>query len=208
MTGKNILLVEGTDDKHVVMHVCGHHGLPNIDKIEVKEGIDGLLRDFPVRLKESDVNAVGALVDADTDIDARWTSLKEHLVTANYPDIPSSPDPRGTIMLPPSDTILPRVGVWLMPDNSTNGILEDFLRFLVPNPNPLLDYAERSVAGIPAEHQRFAPKDNPKALIHTWLAWQEKPGKPFGTAITARYLDAGLPHAADFANWLKQLFFT
>src|SRR5436190_24268592 len=34
-----------------------------------------------------------------------------------------------------------------------------------------------------------------KALIHTWLAWQEKPGRPLGLAITARYFDATASYA-------------
>ena len=79
MTGKNVLLVEGSDDEHVVMHVCGHHGLPKIDEIAPLGGIDELLRDFPVRLKASDAHAVGAVVDADTDLDARWTSFERRL---------------------------------------------------------------------------------------------------------------------------------
>jgi hypothetical protein len=37
-------------------------------------------------------------------------------------------------------------------------------------------------------------------------AWQEKPGMPYGQAITARYLDSELPLGQAFANWLKNLF--
>jgi hypothetical protein len=32
---------------------------------------------------------------------------------------------------------------------------------------------------------RYISIHHPKALIHTWLAWQEKPGMPTGQAITA-----------------------
>ncbi len=44
--------------------------------------------------------------------------------------------------------------------------------------------------------------------MHTWLAWQNKPGRPFGTAITARYLDADVPEATAFVAWLEKLFFS
>lgn len=208
MAGKNILLVEGTDDEHVVKHLCGHHGLPSIDEIARLGGIDKLLESLPVRLKESDVNALGVLVDADTDVQARWDSLRGHLITAGYLSVPTTPATQGTVLQPPPGTLLPRVGIWLMPDNQTNGILEDFLRFLVPPPNDLLDHAQQSIDGIPDGHRRFAAKDDTKALMHTWLAWQKEPGKPFGTAITARYLDADVPQVADFINWLRQLFFS
>jgi len=43
--------------------------------------------------------------------------------------------------------------------------------------------------------------------MHTWLVWQEAPDKPFGTAIMARYLDADVQKATQFADWLKTLFF-
>jgi hypothetical protein len=50
-----------------------------------------------------------------------------------------------------------------------------------------------SVAANPKEERRFtqlARPKAPKAAIHTWLAWQEKPGKLLGTAITAKFLDS------------------
>lgn len=207
MATKKILLVEGTDDEHVVKHLCTHHGLPHIGEIAKLGGIEQLIESFPVRLKESDVEAIGVLVDADTNIQTRWESLRSRLETAGYAAVPVAPAAQGTIVAAPPDTLLPRVGIWLMPNNQTNGILEDFLRFLVPIPNPLLDHAQGSISAIPNGHRRFGAHDEPKALIHTWLAWQEEPGRPYGTAITARYLDAGVPQATDFANWLRNLFF-
>jgi hypothetical protein len=65
---------------------------------------------------------------------------------------------------------------------------------------------ERSVESIPTEERRFSDAARPKAVIHTWLAWQDVPGKPLGTAITARYLDAGVSEVNDFIAWLRQLF--
>ena len=94
-----------------------------------------------------------------------------------------------------------------MPNNRTSGILEDFLRFLVPQPNILFDHAKTSVAAIPEGERRFKPLDEPKAVIHTWLAWQEEPGRPFGTAISACFLDPNVPEVDVLADWLKRLFF-
>jgi len=207
MTDKNILLVEGTDDEHVVKHLCGHYSL-FIDRIRDCKGVDELLKEFPVQLKNSGIEALGVVVDADVNIQARWESIKNHLMTAGYPDVPQTPDAQGSVIQPPVDSLLPRVGVWLMPDNQTNGILEDFLRFLVPQPNGLLNYAQHCINRIPDGQRRFETKDETKALMHTWLAWQKEPGKPFGTAITARYLDANIKNAGVFVDWLKRLFFS
>lgn len=46
----------------------------------------------------------------------------------------------------------------------------------------------------------------PKAVIHTWLAWQEEPGTALGQAITKRYLDPSRDPAPAFRNWLLELF--
>jgi len=92
-----------------------------------------------------------------------------------------------------------------MPDNQSKGILEDFLRFLVPPGSPLFQYVEDSVKAIPGK-PLFPEKDEPKARIHTWLAWQKEPGKPYGTAITAKFLDPDAPQAKTFVAWLNRLF--
>ena len=46
----------------------------------------------------------------------------------------------------------------------------------------------------------------PKALIHAWLALQEKPGMPMGQAITAKALSEDSAVARIFINWLNNLF--
>jgi hypothetical protein len=47
----------------------------------------------------------------------------------------------------------------------------------------------------------------PKAIMHTWLAWQEEPGLPFGTAIKAGYLDSSAAPVDTLVSWLNRLFF-
>lgn len=94
-----------------------------------------------------------------------------------------------------------------MPDNQTKGILEDFLRFLVPVGSRLFDHVTTSVAAIPEGERRFSQLSQPKALIHTWLAWQKDPGTPFGTAITARFLDPDVAQMDVLVLWLRRLFF-
>ena len=91
---------------------------------------------------------------------------------------------------PPGDSLLPRTGAWIMPNNKD---MRNFGTFpqssWCPQPDALFDHVNSSVDSIPAI--RFSLNDKPKAVIHTWLAWQKEPGKPYGTAITARFLDPG-----------------
>ena len=207
MAGRKILLVEGRDDEYVLKHLCGQRGVQSLDEITSLGNVERLLENFPVRLKESDVEALGLVIDADTDIAARWQSLRDRLRKAGYQNVPGDPVVTGTILHPSPKTLLPRVGLWIMPDNQTKGILEDFLRFLVPPGSGLFSHVESSVASIPDEERRFSQLAQPKAIIHTWLAWQADPGKPLGTAITAKFLDPHVAQVDVLVAWLKELFF-
>ena len=51
-------------------------------------------------------------------------------------------------VLSPANSLLPRFGVRIMPDNQTRGILEDFLRLLVPAGSALFAHVQSSVARI------------------------------------------------------------
>jgi hypothetical protein len=208
MAAKRILLVEGVDDEHVLKHLCGNREVPRLDEVKSHGGVEQLLDSFPVRLKASeDGDIVGVVIDADTDLNSRWQSLRNSLIKVGYQDVTKTPLPDGTILDPPPGILLPRVGIWIMPDNQTKGILEDFLRFLVPAESRLFDHVKSSVAAIPEGERRFSQLAEPKALIHTWLAWQAEPGKPLGIAITARYLDPDVAQVDVLVSWLKRLFF-
>lgn len=125
MVVKKILLVEGKDDEHVLKHLCGNRGGPQLDVI-THDGVDKLLEGFPIQLKVSGDGAiVGVVIDADTDVASRWQSLRDRLVGLGYEGVPDNPDPGGTIVDPPDGKFLPRVGIWMMPDNQSQGILED-----------------------------------------------------------------------------------
>jgi hypothetical protein len=208
MAAKKILLVEGNEDEHVLKHLCGNRGGLLLDDILPLGGVDQLLDSLPVRLKASEYGDIlGVIIDADTDLDFRWRSLKNRLLRVGYEGVPDNPAPEGTILDPPNDKLLPRVGIWIMPDNRSKGILEDFLQFLIPERSELFEHVKTSIAGIPAGARHFSKLAEPKALIHTWLAWQKEPGKSLGTAITARYLDPGVAQVDVLMSWLNRLYF-
>ena len=207
MATKRILLVEGVDDEQVLKCLCEIRGIQELYEITGQKGVERLLENFPVHLKESDIEALGVIVDADTDLAARWQALRDRLIKAEYQNVPLLPDPTGTIVPPPENTLLPRVGIWIMPDNQNKGILEDFLHFLVPEGSPLFEHVKSSVMAIPESERHFSQLAEPKVIIHTWLAWQKKPGKPLGTAITARYLDPEVAQVDVLVSWLNRLFF-
>ena len=207
MASRNLLLVEGTDDLNVLHHLLVHYNIRNEITIENKQGDRQLLENVKVQLKISDDDAItqtiGVIIDADTDMEARWQSVRNILVGAGYISVPNKPLERGTIIREENRIT---VGIWIMPDNRITGKLEDFVRFLVPENDKLWKRAEGAVARIPVTHRMFTQSDTIKAHIHTWLAWQKEPGKPMGQAITKRYLDAEAPHALQLIAWIRQLF--
>ena len=205
MGGQPFLLVEGSDDRHVLYALLKHYQVPEVFEVVQLDGIDRLLESIPVRLKLKDLPRMGVVMDADLDLSTRWGAVLAILRRAGYDPLPAEPAPEGTIIPPPNDR-LPLFGIWLMPDNRLPGILEDFVRFLVPPDDALFAPAQSSVREAASIDQRFSDADRPKAEIHTWLAWQERPGRPLGAAITARYLDAAVPQAETLVAWVRRLF--
>ncbi|MDR3707598.1 MAG: hypothetical protein P4L33_04815 [Capsulimonadaceae bacterium] len=198
----NKLLVEGVDDLHVCKALLEHHRVPETFVVTPKNGIEALIEGLDVELDASGLTRLGVIVDADTDLAARWTQLTAKLKAYGYKTVPAQPDASGTVV---DEDGLPRLGAWLMPNNSTTGMLEHFVEQLVPQDDNLWQDAQAVVAGL-GDRQRFPSQHVKKAQIHTWLAWQKEPGRPLGTAITARYLDANSAQAASFIAWITRLF--
>jgi hypothetical protein len=205
MASQSVLLVEGKDDLHVLNTLLEHHAVPMRFAVQQMEGIKRLLENVAVRLKLTDMKSLGIVLDADVDLGSPWASLGNSLRAAGYANVPDEPAPNGTIVQPP-DGLHPVVGIWLMPDNKLPGILEDFLMFLVPDGDSLLEYAKAATAGIPSDLRRFKAVDRVKAEMHAWLAWQKKPGLPFGASITAKYLSADATQAKGLIDWVRRVF--
>ena len=203
MADINVLLVEGTDDKHVFYSLLKHYSIPEIIKVKDKAGIENIIQTLDVELDASGLENLGIVVDADIDIKARWDSIRNRLIKCGYTSVPLEPDAEGTIIL---EDQKPRVGVWVMPDNKIPGMLEHFVEFLIPETDVLWGYAQSCVDSILNDQRPFGGDHIQKAYVHTWLAWREKPGVPFGTAITARYLNADAIHATRLIAWLRNLY--
>ncbi len=198
-----ILLVEGKDDQHVIWALCQKFNVPENFLVHDCEGITSLLEQVPVQLKASGIKNLGIIVDADTDIAARWQQLKEVLdkVQVKFPETLDASGYIGT------NDKGQKVGIWMMPNNNLNGMLEDFIQFLVPPNDALLPEARQILATLQAKAvQQYKEVHQPKALIHTWLAWQEDPGTPLGLAITKKYLTVEEENCKLLMAWIAKVF--
>lgn len=202
------LLVEGNDDQHVVWALCEKHAVPeSFDVIEC-ESVENVLKAFEVRLKIVDNNQrIGIVVDADVNLKSRWDSIVSILKKTGKYDCEAIELPQDGLILEPTDNTYPKVGIWLMPDNNQNGMLEDFMTALATPDDALMKKSEDVLTELETEGiQKYKPVHRSKAKIHTYLAWQDAPGRPMGQAITANILNADSELAVKFAEWLKKLF--
>jgi hypothetical protein len=218
MLCKKLLLVEGSDDQHVMRNLLRYHGIQCVfekpDKyrgddivIHAAGGLEAVLDYLDVAADDDDIEYIGVVVDADEDLAARWAALSRILVARGAKALPRAPQPDGTLLTLTQLYRTATVGVWIMPDNRLPGILEDFIAFLVPDQEaPLWSRAVRAIDDIPEDLKRFPDVALSKARAHTWLAWQQEPGRPLGIAVTARYLDVEAPHARQLVAWVKATF--
>ena len=101
-----------------------------------------------------------------------------------------------------------RVGLWVMPDNQSHGMLEDFLTAMADTAHPeLMVESESAISNIESKGlQQYTPRHRPKAKIHTYLAWQKDPGSTLPQAIQKHYLDVSSENARPFVSWINRLF--
>jgi len=229
MSDLSYLYVEGNNDFHVIKNLLTKHGITSepmpkkanrrvpgpiyVDGFGDVEsytgrGIESLKLSFKTTLDtDYRLATIGIVIDANSEPNARWTSIRNIAQGAGECDFPVIPIQSGhitTIVRTTKPSV--RIGVWIMPDNEREGMLEHFVSDLIPDDNLLWQKAQADVAAIPEVERLFSSVHIRKAEIHTWLAWQETPGRPMGIGITAGWFDHQSPLAERFIDWVKRLF--
>lgn len=201
------LLVEGKTDQHVVWALCQHYQVPENFDVRDCDGISKLLQHLSLLLTNpSNIKTIGVIIDADNNMSARLDQIRNIVKPYGY-TIPKKLQNSGLICFS-VNSIFPKLGLWLMPDNINFGMLEDFAIALVNSGDPLMTEAENELQHIEQTGINQYPLiHHSKAKIHTYLAWQNEPGFPIGLSITQKVLDPNHPIASVFVqNWLNPLF--
>jgi len=210
---KKKLLVEGADDKRVIPELIEANGISwgetasqSIVYIEKFDGIENLLapKVISTELKASNLEILGILIDADQNPDDRWKQVRNQCLDS-FPELPENLPKQGLIS---SNASNQKLGVWIMPDNETCGMLETFLAYLVPEhqvgsvwKHAVLSLEEAVKIGVPCKEYH-----HDKARVHTWLAWQNPPGRQLHNAIMEKIFDPSHPKAKDFVQWFRNLY--
>jgi hypothetical protein len=200
-----ILLVEGDNDCHVVMALCAAHTVPKTFGLyQCGSDVGVLKRLNALIVRPNPPHVIGVMLDADNpSLEGRWKSIKAKLGHYSSYAFPAIPDIDGTIVESVADE--PKLGFWLMPNNQDSGMLEDFCAELAEPAS--LAFARECVEEAHAKKvTTFKQVHRSKAVIHTYLAWQDEPGYPLGKAITSQALRPHTDVAIRFTNWLIRLF--
>jgi len=203
----NRLLVEGNDDKHSVIHLLKRHGTVEDDTetgfpyIHVSGSIEKILESLSASAKT--YKRLGILVDADNNPSKRWEQLRNRLLSLGI-EAPDDSVESGFVSFGFLSHSL--IGVWVMPDNRSPGMLEDFIATLIPFGDNCWPYAKEVTEIAKKKGAPYREGQEAKAEIHTWLAWQEEPGRPIGVALTARYFEKDSTEALAFVEWFRRLF--
>ena len=200
--GRKIIAVEGVNDKHVIMHILTRSGIRlGIDVID-RDGLDELLRGIPLLVGNAENRVVGIVVDANDSTIARSRAVLDLLRRAGV-DVPTSLEEYGTII--PGTDELPRIGIWMMPDNRSPGELEHFVARMIPDDDPVWPLSEGYIDGIPLQHRVFRPQKVTRAKVLSWMATRDEPGF-MGQAIDRRDLRTDGELCQRFIAWLNRLF--
>ena len=196
-----LLLVEGTDELHVITKLLERHDVPQSFQIQPKGGFAELHASIYNELNAPGRRVFGIVADANDHIDQRWQSVSDQLKHAGC-RVPAKLAAGGCVFTGPRQT---RVGVWLMPDNRQAGELEDFVVDMIPPKDPVWPRACEYIDGIPDTDRKFSPGKLTRAYAHAWLSTRKKP-RPMGTAIAAEDLRHDAPNAAALVAWIGRLF--
>jgi len=208
------LVVEGTHDKWAVQSLISKHVVwpnsreesdwpVNIETPPGTGGYTGVIKKGYLSSRIKNYDTVGVIMDADDIVQGRYESLLA-ICHPFFPNLPKNPGKNGTIASNPEGK---RLGIWLMPDNESDGNLEIFLKFLVPeSQKPVWDFAVKSFSDARALGATCKEPDFNKANLYTYLAWHDAPGQSVRQALTCKVLDAQSQHAQKLISWFKELY--
>jgi hypothetical protein len=214
----NLVLVEGTDDLHFVLHVLYCHGFQRAElvspekwailrtitgsrvELKPKGGFEKLATELRVELTPTYLKRVAVIVDADADPVPRWRSIRDTLLRTGI-EAPQE-IALGGMVIPTANK--PVIGVWLMPDNARPGYLEHLLADMIAPGDKLWTHASTCVEELGGIERRFALDHARKAEVHTWLAWQEYPGTRLSEAVVRRYVNTNCAAAVSFVDWFQR----
>ena len=210
------LLVEGEADRSFFEEVCKTLKLDTSVTVappkdiggshNTKEGVFNLLPDLINQLDDGQIARLAVVVDADSeDNGGGYQSVIDrvaNIVARNGFTLASNPV--GGVIFQHDDG-LADFGLWVMPNNCDEGMLEDLIKTCVhPDENPLFAHAKTVVDTLP--QKKFKSIHISKAEVATWLAWQKQPGHGLYRAVEDQLIDMNSALFEELSFWLTHIY--
>jgi hypothetical protein len=212
-----ILLVEGEADRAFFEQICRSLALDTSVTVappksltgshNTKEGVFNYLPTLLAQLADGGINCLAMVVDADSISNGGGYELAISRVMQIIVPFGFNPTVyiKGGIVFHHGDG-LADFGLWVMPNNADEGMLEDWIKQNIhPNEQGLFAHAETVVAALP-QPPKFNPIHRSKAEVATWLAWQKQPGHGTYRAVEDGLIDTFSIHYQNLTTWLGHIF--
>jgi hypothetical protein len=213
-----LLLVEGLNDCHAIFQMMWLvHKADPVFGIHECGGDDKVLDSLSSRLVSSQPRqkVLGLILDSDIEgvnadqvIRSRLDQLRTRI--GEYYPLPEIFPEIGLILHPlasrPDVNRLPKLGVWLMPNNKAYGMFEDLL--IEALREEVRSYTTTVVNRAKADQiATFKDTQLSKAVIRTYMAWQDPPDIQYiGLAIKKGTFANIENKCKEFIQWLTDLF--
>lgn len=214
---KKVLLVEGDSDKSFFQKLCKRLGLDTVVQVATpkdlegrrnsKQGVFQRLDLLLPQLNDGHITHIALVVDADY--------LEYHGLGCQktIDRVMNMVNPFGFELDPASENGLcfkhadgfADLGLWIMPDNQDEGMLEDWIKTCVKDDEQTL-FQSASSAVQDLENPKFSAHLTAKAEVATWLAWQKQPGHGLYVALKDDLLDGDSPLFRSIELWLLRIF--
>jgi hypothetical protein len=220
---KALLLVEGEADKSFFTEVCSRLFSELHIQIEIaltrdiggksntKQGIYNHLNMLLRQQADGDIKRLAVVIDADHESvnpPDGFNNTVSKIIAIVEPygfTLKQNQTPLSGLIFE-NDNGLSDFGLWVMPNNTDEGMLEDFIKACIKtDEHSLFDHAIQSVQAVP-EPKKFASHHYAKAEIATWLAWQKPPGHGLYYVVSDKLLDNDHDLFQELECWLKQIF--
>ena len=211
-----VLLVEGESDRSFFEEVCKSLELHTSVKVAPPKDVggshntkEGVFNHLPIllnQLSDAQITRLAVVVDADS---AANGSGYQHVIkrvkkiVALYGFTLAS-NPVGGVLFQHDDG-LADFGLWVMPNNGAEGMLEDWIKSCVhPDENQLFAHAKTVVDTLP--QKKFKSIHISKAEVATWLAWQKLPGHGLYRAVEDQLIDTNSALFKELCVWLNHIY--
>jgi len=213
-----VLLVEGRSDESFYGSICQTSAIKAAIKVAPprtlggrannKEGVFALLPTLLKQLADGSITRLGVIVDADFvaehGLGYNRTVARITEIVGEYGYLPVLRRNVSGLLFQSTDG-LPDIGLWVMPNNRDDGMLEDWVKSIVISAEAeLYDTAVKATASLTSP--KFKPIHTVKAEVATWLAWQASPGRGMEHCITAGLVDQGSVRYVQLISWLTHVF--